>query len=152
MKILIATDGSEFSRQAIEKACEILATGENNSIEIISVSEEVAHPVGEPFAVSTEYINEMEKIGREQVTKFAQEAEATIGERFADSSVQITTKIVKGTSPGRVIVEEADSWGADLIVTGSHGYWFWGRSLSRLDFRHDYSSRAVFRACGQKKD
>ena len=56
MKILIATDGSDFSRQAIEKACEILAEGENNLIEIISVSEEVAHPVGEPFAVSTEYI------------------------------------------------------------------------------------------------
>lgn len=129
MKILIATDGSDFSRQAIEKACEILAEGENNLIEIISVSEEVAHPVGEPFAVSTEYINEMEKIGREQATKFASEAEATIRGRFADSSVQITTKIVKGTSPGRAIVEEAESWGADLIVTGSHGYGFWGRSF-----------------------
>ncbi len=129
MKILIATDGSDFSRQAIEKACEILAMGENNLIEIISVSEEVAHPVGEPFAVSTEYINEMEKIGREQATKFADDAEATIRGRFSDSSVQITTKIVKGTPPGRAIVEEAERWGADLIVVGSHGYGFWGRSF-----------------------
>lgn len=129
MKILIATDGSDFSHQAIEKACEILAEGENNLIEIISVSEEVAHPVGEPFAVSTEYINEMEKIGREQAAKFAKEAEATIRGRFTGSSVQITTKIVKGTSPGRAIVEEAERWGADLIVTGSHGYGFWGRSF-----------------------
>lgn len=129
MKILIATDGSDFSRQAIEKACEILAMGGNNSIEIISVSEEVAHPVGEPFAVSTEYINEMEKIGREQAIKFTDDAEAMIRGRFSDSSVRITTKIVKGTSPGRVIVEEAESWDADLIVTGSHGYGFWGRSF-----------------------
>ena len=128
MKILIATDGSDFSRQAIEKACEMLANSKNNLIEIISVSEEVAHPVGEPFAVSTEYIQEMEKIGRAQATKFASEAEEIIRGGFADSSVQVTTKIVKG-SAGRAIVEEAESWGADLIVVGSHGYGFWGRTF-----------------------
>ena len=102
MKILIATDGSDFSRQAIEKACEMLAKGENNLVEIISVSEEVANPGTEPFAVSTEYIQEMEKIGREQATKFASEAEEIIRGRFADSSVQVTTKIVRG-SAGRAI-------------------------------------------------
>ena len=48
MKILIATDGSDFSRQAIEKACEMLGSGDN-LIEIISVSEEVANPGTEPF-------------------------------------------------------------------------------------------------------
>ena len=37
MKILIATDGSDFSKAAIEKACEILAKGENNLIEIIKL-------------------------------------------------------------------------------------------------------------------
>ena len=128
MKILIATDGSDFSKAAIEKACEMLAKGENNLVEIISVSEEVAHPVGEPFAVSTEYIQETEKIGREQATKFAGEAEEIIRGRFANSSVQVTTKIVRG-SAGRAIVEEAEIWGADLIVVGSHGYGFWGRAF-----------------------
>ena len=128
MKVLIATDGSDFSRQAIEKACEMLAKGGNNRVEIISVFEEVAHSVGEPFAVSTEYIQEMEKIGRVQASKFASEAEEIIRGRFADSSVQVTTKIVRG-SAGRAIVEEAESWGADLIVVGSHGYGFWSRVM-----------------------
>ena len=128
MKILIATDGSDFSKAAIEKACEMLAKGGNNLVEIISVSEEVANPGTEPFAVSTEYIQEMEKIGREQATKFASEAEEIIRGRFADSSVQVTTKTIKG-SAGRAIVEEAESWGADLIVVGSHGYGFWGRTF-----------------------
>ena len=128
MKILIATDGSDFSKAAIEKACEILAKGENDLVEVISVSAEVSNPGTEPFAVSIEYIQEMEKIGREQATKFASEAEEIIRGRFADSSVQITTKIVRG-SAGRAIIEEAESWGADLIVVGSHGYGFWGRTF-----------------------
>ena len=128
MKILIATDGSDLSKAAIEKACEMLAKGENNLVEIISVSEEVANPGTEPFAVSTEYIQEMEKIGREQATKFASEAEEIISGRFANSSVQVTTKIIKGSAV-RAIVEEAESWGADLIVVGSHGYGFWGRTF-----------------------
>ena len=63
MKILIATDGSDFSKSAIEEACEMLAKGENNLVEIISVSEEVAHPVGEPFAVSTVIFRKRRKSG-----------------------------------------------------------------------------------------
>ena len=129
MKILIATDGSDFSKAAIEKACEMLVRGGNNLIEIISVFEEVASTGTEPFGVSSEYIHEMEKIGREQATRFASEAEETIRKRFANSSAQVTTKIVKGTSAGRAIVEEAQDWAADLIILGSHGYGFWGRAF-----------------------
>ena len=148
MKILIATDGSDFSKAAIEKACEILGGGGDKLIEIISVSEEVANPGTEPFGVSAEYIQEMEKIGREQATKFASEAEEIIRGRFADSSVQVTTKIIKG-SAGRAIVEEAESWGADLIVVGSHGYGFWGRtflgSTSNQVIHHAHCSVLVVR-------
>ena len=129
MKILIATDGSDFSKAAIEKACEMLVRDGNNLVEIIAVSEEVASTGTEPFGVSSEYIHEMEKIAREQATKFAGEAEETIRKRFTNSSIQITTKIVKGTSAGRAIVEEAQDWAADLIVLGSHGYGFWGRAF-----------------------
>ena len=128
MKILIATDGSDFSRQAIEKACEMLANGKNNSIEIISVAEEVANTGTEPFGISADYIREMEKNGHEQATKFASEAEAVVRGQFADSSTAVTTKIIKG-SAGRAIVEEAGNWGADLIVVGSHGYGFWRRAF-----------------------
>ena len=127
MKILIATDGSEFSQQAIEKACDMLAGG-GNLIEIISVFEEAAYAGTEPYGVPVEYIREIERIRREQAIKFASEAEDTVRRRFPNSTVQITTKVIKG-SPARAIVEEARDWGADLIVTGSHGYGFWGRSF-----------------------
>ncbi len=127
MKILIAADGSEFSRNAAEKFCEIFGKAENALIEIVSVFEEI--PVtGEPFGVSADFVRDMEKSGHEQATKFADEAAETIRHRIPDSSARLTTKILKGAA-GRMIVEEAETWGADLIVVGSHGRGFWGRAF-----------------------
>jgi nucleotide-binding universal stress UspA family protein len=40
----------------------------------------------------------------------------------------VTTEALTG-SPKRTIVEEAEAWGADLIVVGSHGYKSWERML-----------------------
>jgi nucleotide-binding universal stress UspA family protein len=41
--------------------------------------------------------------------------------RDANPNVGVTTKIIEGVRKD-AIVEEAQSWGADLIVLGSHGY------------------------------
>ena len=38
MKILIATDGSDFSRKAVEKCCEFLGKGNGANIKIITTS------------------------------------------------------------------------------------------------------------------
>ncbi len=128
MKILIATDGSDYSRQAIEKACEILKEVKNKQIKIISVFEEIGYTATEPFAVSTEYVREMEKLRREQSTKFINEAIGIIQEKLDDLELSVTTKVTKG-SAGKTIVEEAEDWEADLIVVGSHGYGFWARAF-----------------------
>lgn len=42
--------------------------------------------------------------------------------------MKITTKVLSG-SPKRVILEEAEAFGADLIVVGSHGYGMFERFL-----------------------
>ncbi len=129
MKIIIAADGSEFSRNAVEKFCEMFGKAENDLIEIVSVFEEIAVTGTEPFGVSADFIRDMEKSGHEQATKFADEAAETIRSRIADSSARLTTVILKGAA-GKMIVEEAETWGADLIVVGSHGRGFWGRALT----------------------
>jgi nucleotide-binding universal stress UspA family protein len=46
--------------------------------------------------------------------------------RDAHPGISVTTKIVEGI-PQNSIVEEAEEWGADLIVLGSHGYGRVGR-------------------------
>ncbi len=128
MKILIAIDGSEFSQRAIAKACDILIDRKNSAVKIISVVKQVHLTATEPFAVFEAYVYQMEKAGSELATKFVSDAEAQIRQRFPDADVQITTRIPKG-SAGKTIVEEAEKWGADVIVVGSHGYDFWDRTL-----------------------
>lgn len=45
-----------------------------------------------------------------------------------DTGFKITGEVIQG-SPKQVIVEEAESWGADLIVMGSRGLGAWNRLL-----------------------
>lgn len=127
MKILIATDGSEFSRAAIEKACEAVIIPENE-VKIVSVYEDYASAAAEPFTVSAEYVKEMNRLGHENSAQAATQAEETIRACFPDAEIAISTKVAKG-APARAIVEEAEDWGADMIVMGSHGYGFWGRAV-----------------------
>ena len=46
----------------------------------------------------------------------------------SDKTLKITHEIIGGP-PSQVIVEEAQKWGADLIVMGSRGLGAWNRLL-----------------------
>lgn len=126
MKILIATDGSEYSRAAIEEYCRMFAEAENNEVKIIAVYEEVFPLAGEPFALSANYYQELEDDAKAQADEFASEAKAIIQKNFPELT---PTREVKKGSPEREIVETAQEWQADLVVVGSHGRGFWGRML-----------------------
>jgi nucleotide-binding universal stress UspA family protein len=152
MKILIATDGSEFSKTAIEKCCQMLSL-ENAFIKIISIAEVVTPLATEPFSISAEYIQETRTAILEQTEDYAADARKYIMERCG-KDVQVTTSVFAG-SPPRAIVEEAETWGADLIVVGSHGYGFWGRiiigSVSQAVINHAPCSVLVVRKPAQPK-
>lgn len=126
MKVLLATEGSEFSKAAVDECCRILANNEDTELRIISVA---SPPVvaTEPFAISPEYIEELDRAVRVRAAENASDAEAEIRKRFPRLSATITMKTIAGP-PDQMIVEEAENWGADLIVTGSHGYGFWKRA------------------------
>lgn len=126
MKVLMATDGSKFSRAAIEKGCEIIGGGENISVKVISAVATPYVAASEPFAVSADYYRDLEGELRKEAKKNVEEAEAKI--RASLPNADVTTQVFVG-SPDQTIVEEAQNWGADLIVVGSHGYGFWSRAL-----------------------
>ena len=128
MKILIATDGSDFSKAAIDNLANIVAKPENTRLKIISAFERPAPIAAEPFAISAEYYKEMEEIGRKRAGEWVEQAETQIRSLFPDGLFEMTTEVITG-SPQRAIVETALEWGADLIVVGSHGYGFWTRTL-----------------------
>jgi nucleotide-binding universal stress UspA family protein len=126
MKILLAVDGSPCSEDAVaEVAHRPWPTG--SEVRIITAFEPLMPPVPETWMLSPDYFEEIEKKMREQARTIVEEAAARIraGE---DKSLKVTTEINEG-SPERVIIEEAEKWGADLIVVGSHGYRRWERIL-----------------------
>jgi nucleotide-binding universal stress UspA family protein len=126
MKILIATDGSDFSRTAIEKCCRILNLSEKTQIKIISVYEQAAPIATEPFAISAQYYQEIMDLARKQCETYAADSGEQIQKLLNGSSASVETEVLLG-APARVVVDLAKEWGADLIVVGSHGRGFWGR-------------------------
>lgn len=127
MKVLLATEGSEFSQAAIEKCCKMFDESENTEIRIISAAEPL-FVASEPFAVSAEYAREVDSAALEKAKDAVSQAESSIRDSYPDLGVGLTTKVVKG-GPAQAIVAEAEEWGADLIIMGSHGYGFWQRAL-----------------------
>jgi nucleotide-binding universal stress UspA family protein len=123
MKILVSTDGSEFSRAAVEKCCEIVVAPDKTRIKIVSVFE-VIEPMD--ISISPEFSRELENSANKKAQEFAAEAEAQIRERFPE--INLETQISTG-APEQILIETAREWSADLIVIGSHGQGFWRRML-----------------------
>jgi len=126
MKILLATEGSEFSNAAIAKCCEMFAGSDKTEIRIISAVEPVIPPT-EPFAVSADYIREIDEAARNHAVEVVEEAKAEIMKGLPGLAAEPTTIVVMGSAE-QAVVEEAEKWGADVIVTGSHGHGFWKRA------------------------
>lgn len=130
MKILIATDGSDFSEAAVNMVCRIFPELRANSIKVISVYEEQFAVATEPFAISAEYYQHLVDAAEKNAKFFASSAADQL-RKAADGELDITEEALPGP-PAKVIVEKAESWGADLIVVGSHGRGFWGRMLGSV--------------------
>ena len=126
MRILITTDGSDFSKAAVEKCCQMVVKPEDTAIKIVSVYE-LTLPL-DVFPAPTDFSERLENSAREQAEEFAEQAAAMIREYFPDSNIDLTTQISTG-APEQVLVETAKDWNADLVVVGSHGRGFWERML-----------------------
>ena len=126
MKILIATDGSEFSEAAIETICRMFKDGQDMRVKIVSAYEPPVLAVSAPYAMTAGYNPALEKEFKDQALEAVAAAERKIGESFPNIKTNVSTGVLCG-SPERTIVDEAENWGADLIVVGSHGYGFWER-------------------------
>ena len=127
MKVLVPTEGSEFSQAAVKKCCKMFDESENTEIEILSVVEPVDRPT-DPFGAPSEYIHDLNAAALKKAKDVVDQTAEDIRKDYPGLGTQLNTKVVTG-SPKKEIVEEAEKWGADLIIMGSHGYGFWRRSL-----------------------
>jgi nucleotide-binding universal stress UspA family protein len=126
MKILLATDGSDYSKAAVNSVAE-RPWPQGSEVKIISAMEIPYAPTTETWVLPSGYYSELERVAREQADAAVKGAAERI-ESGNTSGLEIITKIIGG-SAREVILDEAEKWGADLIVLGSHGYSGWQRLL-----------------------
>ena len=127
MRILLATDGSNYAKMAAKKVCEFIPDNGDIQIRIVSVTETVTPMEPAPFGVPGDYYSRITKDIKKASENFVADAKKIIEENF-QGNLEIETDVLRGF-PKETIVEEAKEWEADLIVVGSHGYGFWERML-----------------------
>ena len=84
-----------------------------------------------PMGVSQEYYAEANHYALKAAENTTENAAKIL--RKKNPTLTITTIVIEG-SPKSVILKEAETFGADLIVVGSHGYGVVERFYVRLGF------------------
>jgi nucleotide-binding universal stress UspA family protein len=125
MKVLLAFDGSEHSQAALAE----VASREwpaQTEIEVLTVIHSRWPIVGDPlFTAASAHMESIQEQQRD-APDLLKRAVAQILEQAP--RLAVTSKVLEGV-PHEVIVREAEDWGGDLIVLGSHGYGRVGRAL-----------------------
>ena len=74
MRILVATDGSEYSKAAIEKCCDMIVDPQNTEVKVISAYEDAYPIASEPFAISAEFYQHIIDAAENQSEEFVSDA------------------------------------------------------------------------------
>ena len=120
-KILLATDGSEFSARAAQSVAE-RPWAEGTEIEVLAVVELVlgtAQALLEPPYMDSDQLELQRVEGMKRAQNSVASAVEILSKRFPKVSESISVLL---SGPKAVILEEAEKWDADLIVVGSHGH------------------------------
>lgn len=119
---MLAIGGSPCSELAVEEVAR-LPWPSGAVVRVLSVIEfnTVAGP--EALEMSQAYYDALERLAHEDLDRATSRLRQEAATELAVESMSRTG------SPRRVILDEAESWGADLIVVGSHGRGLAGRFL-----------------------
>jgi nucleotide-binding universal stress UspA family protein len=146
MKILLAIDGSEASLAAVEDAART-PWPEGSVLRIFSAAD-IPFPTQWRLAsMPSGAYKEWERIAEERAVENTALAMARFGE-IAVAQTEMTATTLKG-DPKIAILDEAEHWGADLIIVGTHGYnaleRLWLGSVSRAVASHAKCSVQIAR-------
>lgn len=116
MKILIAIDGSPSSDAAVAEVAR-RPWPPRSEVRVITVDTPV-----EPSLARGGSVTAFDEIVRRQRAELAKRLhDATVVLSQVEPPLHVTSGLLEGW-PKDTIVAEAERWGADLIVVGSHGY------------------------------
>ena len=114
MKILLAVDGSSHSQEAVDEVAR-RPWPSRSTVRVLSVIQPYPPPATE-FVLAGATAEDI----RRQQTADAERLTARAADAVKAADVSAETAVREG-DPRSAIVDEADDWGADLIVVGSHG-------------------------------
>jgi nucleotide-binding universal stress UspA family protein len=118
MRILLATDGSECSEAAVREVAE--RPWPAGSVVRVVSAVDLSFVGGPPFApISPDAFGEVERALRTAAEAAVARAAAELASNES-ADLRVETDVLVGP-PAPVIRAEADGWGADLVVVGSHG-------------------------------
>jgi nucleotide-binding universal stress UspA family protein len=118
MKILLATDGSAHSKVMVKKfAGRTFAP--NSKVRIISAYERFYMTYASPNGAINEYVAEADMFLKKSASEATENAATIL--RKINPKLSVSTAVIEG-SPKVVILAEAEKFGANLIVVGSHGH------------------------------
>src|SRR5215470_16273871 len=146
MKILLAVDGSESGAAVVEEAART-PWPEGSVARIVSVAE-APFPVREWVApLPPGSYEEWERVFEARSVENTAQAIARFSE-IAGAQTEARAKTLRG-EPKIAILDEAEHWGADLIIVGTHGYSalerLWLGSVSRAVASHAKCSVQIAR-------
>jgi nucleotide-binding universal stress UspA family protein len=114
-KILVPIDGSPTSNRGLVEAIE-LAKNQGATLRLVHVLDElILGPGAEAFVYLGNTVDLLREAGEQVVAK----AEAAVRESGLEAESVI--REIMGGRAADSIVAEANAWGADLIVLGTHG-------------------------------
>ena len=118
MRILFATDGSDAA-DAARRFLEALRLPEGSAVRAVAVVP-IIHPMMSPSVETTLFTWEAVEPLLEAEGGMMRDALADAEQALARSGVEFTSTIRRG-DPAHVILQEAEEWGAELVVVGSRG-------------------------------
>ena len=127
MKILMATDGSNYGQAAVDFAPNVIREPDTTEVKIVSVIEPFALNEVETLIESTEELANLSNAAARQADTVGKRLVNELREKFSGTKIEVSSEVLGGPA-ARTIVEKAEEWNADLIVVGSHGYGFWKRA------------------------
>jgi nucleotide-binding universal stress UspA family protein len=126
MKILLAVDGSADSAAAVEEVAK-RPWPPQSELKVITAAETQLIAGMEPWVPSQEYFDQVDRAFREAAQAIIDAALEKL-KLIKDKTLKISSETIQGSSR-EAIVDEAERWGADLIVMGSRGLGAFGRLL-----------------------
>jgi nucleotide-binding universal stress UspA family protein len=125
VKILVAVDGSTSSDAAVDRVASI-SWPAKSEVKVLSVIEPIINSMTEAWALPDSYYERVVKAEEDRATAALGRAADRLS-HCPSPELAVSRDLARGFSK-EVILDEAERWGADLIVLGSHGY----RGLTRF--------------------